>query len=130
MIAAALIIPAMVAIAYGAVFGPEAGIVVAVLGLIVIAVVVWRISPRISVDEDGLHVDRATLPRSAIAGVDVIEDSHADEVLRDDMRYYTALRRGVPKVLRAQLRDTQDPHRGWLISVRNPEAFVLALDPK
>lgn len=126
----ALIMPVMVGVAYGAVFGPLIGIAVAMAGGAIAAAVLWRTSPVIAWQHDTLHVDRARLPRSAIASATAIDRAEADRLLRDDGRYFTAIRRGSPHVLRIDIADPQDPHVGWLVSVRDRDAFALAITGK
>ena len=125
-----LIIPIMVGVAYGAVFGPFIGVAVAIAGAAIAGAVMWRTSPVIAWRNDILHVDRAQLPGSAIASVTCLDRMNAEQLLRDDGRFFTAIRRGSPHVLRIDINDSQDPHIGWLVSTRDPDAFALAIRRK
>lgn len=128
--AMALVIPVMVAIAYGAVFGPLIGVAVAVAGTAIAGAVMWRTSPVIAWQDDVLRVDRAELPGPAIASVTALDRATAEQLLREDGRFFTAIRRGSPHVLRIDIADPQDPHIGWLVSIRDRDAFTLAINGK
>lgn len=124
-----LILPSMLAIAYGSVFGAVVGIVILVTGVVLLLLFVHVTSPVVHVHEDGsLSVGQATLPRSAMGGTAVLTSAQARQALNADARFFVMLRPWYSKqVLRVDVTDPDDPHVGWLVSVRRPDSFQLAL---
>jgi uncharacterized protein (DUF58 family) len=126
-----LILPIMLAIAYGSVFGWTVGIIIMITGIALVLLFVHVTSPVVQVEADGsLRVGTARLPRPAIGTVEVLTSAQAREALNTDARYYVMLRPWYSKqVLRVSVTDPADPHIGWLISARKPSDFQLALAP-
>jgi hypothetical protein len=128
--AASLITPIMIAIAYGAALSPLVGAGIGMVGLALICFIIWRTSPVVAVGDRTFRVGSAHLPRRNVGDVHVITRQESDELLRKDGRYFTALRGSSPHVLVIDVNDLDDPHVGWLISLRRAAPFALALSQK
>jgi hypothetical protein len=125
-----MILPAMVAIAYGSAVHWWLGGAIFVAGGIAMGLLLWRTAPVVAIDQSGdLRVARARLPRAACGPARPVTWLEADELLRQDARTFTALRRWYSRqAIAVDVRDETDPHSRWIISVRDPEGFVLALE--
>jgi hypothetical protein len=126
-----LFLPVMLAIAYGSVFGHIVGIAILVSGIGIVLLFVYVTSPVVQVCADGsLQAGSAILPRSAIGETAVLTAAEARTALNADARFFVMLRPWYSKqVLRIDVTDPNDPHIGWLVSVRNPRDFQLAFVP-
>ncbi len=124
-----MILPAMVAIAYGAAVHWWLGAAIFMAGAFAVGLLLWRTAPVVSIDQSGdLLVARARLPRAARGSARPVTWLEADELLRQDARTFTALRRWYSRqAIAVDVRDDTDPHSRWIISVRDPEGFALAL---
>ncbi len=119
---------AMVAIAYGAVLGARTGWLLFLAGTVVAFAVTIATSPVLTVSEDAVRVGRARLPRASISSVEVRDRDGARRALLEDARLFTVLRTSrSPRAVLLRLQDPADPHPGWLISTRRPEAVRTAL---
>ena len=120
----------MISGAYGAALGATVGWALAVgLGASTIAAVI-TLSPVVRVTATALHVGKAVLPRSAIAGCIPLDSAEA-KLARGtgaDARSYVALKslHSSTAVL-IELIDPTDPHPSWLVTTAHPEALVNAL---
>lgn len=130
--AVAMILPAMVAIAYGAALNWWIGVVLFVIGTAAVGTVLWRTAPVVVVDADGgLQVARAYLPRQAQGAVQTVNLADVNDLLRGDARAFTALRSWYSRqAVVVDVTDPADPHTRWIFSVRDPQGFVLALAPR
>jgi len=128
--AASLIAPIMIAIAYGAALSPLVGAGIGAAGLALICFIIWRTSPVVAIDDCVFRVGSAHLPKRNVGNVQVITRQESDELLRNDGRYFTALRGSSPQVLLINVDDLDDPHVGWLITLRHAAPFALALSQK
>ncbi len=127
--ALAMILPGMVAIAYGSALQWWAGAVLFFLGALAVIVLLWRTAPIVAVAASGeLRVARACLPRAAQGPPQVIALTDVDDLLRDDARAFTALRPWYSRhAIVVDVLDPTDPHTRWIFSVRDPNGFALAL---
>jgi hypothetical protein len=128
----AMILPAMIAIAYGSALQWWAGAVLFGIGAGAAIGLLWRTSPVIAVDESGaLLVAGARLPREAQGDLQAVTLKDVDELLRDDARAFTALRPWYSRsAIVVDVVDPDDPHTRWIFSVRDPSGFSLALKPE
>jgi hypothetical protein len=126
-----LFLPVMLAIAYGSVFGNVVGIAILVSSAGIVLLFVYVTSPVVQVRADGsLQAGSAILPKSAIGDMTVLTGAEARQALNADARFFVMLRPWYSKqVLRIDVADPDDPHIGWLVSVRNPRDFQLAFVP-
>ena len=126
----AAVLVAALAVAYGAALGSSAGVLVFVATAAVVIALLWVTAPTVSITETALCVDKARLPRSAIAEVDVV-DTERIRALRgpgSDARLFVALRPWSAKGgLLVTLADDEDPHPAWLFSSRHPARAAEAL---
>ncbi len=130
--ALAMILPAMVAIAYGSALQWWAGAVLFAIGAGAAIWLLWRTAPVIAVDESGaLLVAGARLPREAQGPLRTVTLDDVDELLRGDARAFTALRPWYSRdALVIDVVDSNDPHTRWIFSVRDSKGFALALKPE
>jgi len=125
------VLVATLTIAYGAALGRSAGVIVLITTGAVVIALLWVTAPTVVITGATLSVDKARLPRTAIAEVDVV-DAARIRALRgpgSDARLFVALRPWSAKGgLLVTLADDQDPHPAWLFSSRHPAraAAVLA----
>jgi hypothetical protein len=124
-----MVAPGMLAIAYGSALNWWFGAAIFALGGIAMVVLLWRTAPVIAVDSSGdLLVARARLPRAARGLVRPITWLEADDLLRQDARTFTALRRWYShEAVAVDILDATDPHSRWIFSVRDSQGFALAL---
>jgi hypothetical protein len=120
----------MVAIAYGAAFTIQIGLTIGAAGFALICFIIWRTSPMVRVDDHTFCVGSAQIPRQDVSEVRIITRQDADRLLGEDGRFFTAIRGSSPHILMFHVSDPGDPHVGWLVSLRHPEPFALALTQK
>jgi hypothetical protein len=120
----------MLGLAYGAALGAVGGAITFVL---VAAVGLWLVAGRIvtvRVDDAGLHVGKATLPPQFIGRVAAL-DTDAAALARGaggDARAYLVLRTGYSsQAVAVEVDDPRDPHSYWLISTRHPQPLASAI---
>ncbi len=121
--------PAMLAIAYGSAVHWWFGAAIFATGGFAMLVLLWRTAPVVAIDPSGdLLVARARLPRTARGLVRPITWLEADDLLRQDARTFTALRRWYSRqAVAVDILDETDPHSRWIFSVRDSQGFALAL---
>ena len=109
------------------------GVWVGVVGTCVVALVValllWRASPQITVQGGTLTVDRARLPIQVISAVDVLDRTGTEEAMGPglDARAYLRHRAWADHAVRVVLDDPDDPTPYWLLSTRRPAELATAL---
>lgn len=96
-----------------------------------IGVVAWTLlawgSLRITVDADGVRVGQSLLEWRYVAAVAVADRAVKARVLaRDDA--FLGLRPYVSGLVLIGISDEADPHLCWLVSSRNPEELVRAIE--
>jgi Protein of unknown function (DUF3093) len=120
----------------GALFGlvpapinAAAGVVTAVIGVVVIITALALTTPIISVDGEWLRAGRARIRLDLIIGPEAL-DADQMRMARGrelDARAYLCIRGWLPAGVRVTLQDPDDPTPYWLISSRQPERFASAL---
>lgn len=116
-------------VAIGAVFGDGVRLIVWVLLEAIVLIAARRTALDVVVDHDGIAAGRARLPWSAIERVEVLTGDAFRRALTvdghpNDYRRIRSSKSGV----RAWLNDPSDPHRAWVLSVREPERLRDAMD--
>jgi hypothetical protein len=118
------------AVAYGAAIGAMAGyVVLAATGALTLWLM-WITSPTIQVDDKGLRVAGAQLPRGVIGAVEVVDRGRIRDLRGPgaDARVFTALRPWSARDgLLVEIIDPEDPHPAWLVSSRHPARAAAAL---
>ena len=120
----------MVAVAYGAALSPLVGWLIFVAGAGIVSWLLWVTSPVIEVTDTHLAAGRALVPRTSIAGAIGLTGAlaRAERGPTADVRRFVLLRtwRASTAVL-VTLDDPGDPHPAWLLTSRNPDLLVRAL---
>lgn len=126
---------AMLAIAYGAAFGASLGWVLMTALMIGVGVLIYRSSPVIEVTQDTIAAGGARLPRQWAGSVRPLDATgmRTERGPDGDARRYVVLRPWAARggVLIDNI-DPHDPHPGWLLSSRRPQALagiIAAQDP-
>lgn len=109
--------------------GPTPAVIGGAAVALVIALLLWRASPSIGVQERMLTVDRARLPVQVISAVEVLDRPQTELAMGPDLDARAHLRhRGWAKSsVRIWLDDPDDPTPYWLISTRRPSELAEAL---
>jgi hypothetical protein len=119
-----------VGIAYGAAYGPSIGLVTFVL-LASIAVAALVISaPVVSVTAQHLRAGRATIPCNVLTRCAPLDAEGMRRALRlaDPSLYMLVRPWSVRQGVIVEVDDPVDPHTSWLLSSRQPEDLVRALE--
>ena len=88
----------------------------------------WALSPTISTDGDTIQAGRAQIERKFVAGLEAFhrEEARQERGPRLDARAWLVIRPWVDPVIKVMISDPKDPTPYWVISSRNPEAFIAA----
>jgi len=105
------------------------GAIVAVVLYVGCCVGLVLASPVIEVTADELVAGRAHLPLAAIgeATAHTGEEAVLERGQRLDARAWLLIRGWIAPVVRVEVRDADDPTPYWLVSTRQPDALVAAL---
>lgn len=116
------------AVAIGAIYGATVRLVVGALGLAVVAVIALRTVQRVSIGDGEVRVGRAHLRVESIARAEVLAGESFRRALRTEAHPSDYLRiRSAAAGVRLFIDDATDPHRAWVISVREPGRALVAL---
>lgn len=118
-----------VGVAVGAVYGFGSRLFIWILGAAALLALLQRTRLRCSVDDLGVRVDRASLPWQFIERIEVLEGEGMRMAIGPGAHPNDFLRlRDTTAGMRVWLRDASDPHRAWVVSVREPQRLreVLA----
>ena len=82
-----------------------------------------------TVDQTQLHVDDAHLPLQVIGSVTVVDAAARRDLLGQDADpvAFVILRPWIPRGVRIDLADPDDPTPYWFVSTRHPERLAAAL---
>lgn len=83
-------------------------------------------APRIVLTESHLRAGRATIERSLLGDVTIIEKDERNNALAD-ARTWKVIRGWIPRGLMVIINDPNDPTPSWYVSSRNPEKLKAAL---
>ncbi|CAB4928796.1 unannotated protein [freshwater metagenome] len=123
---AGVFVIASVAIAYGAMLGPVAGALIALVGLALLAGLVAIGSWRIRLTDETLSVGSASVSTARLRGAESLNVDDARHLAGPgaDARSVFKLRGGIPAV-RIDLDDAACPY--WLVSTRTPDLLAAAI---
>ena len=126
-IAAILVIPAIILVL--APINMLFGIILSIVVYVTIVTLMVVKSPSIELTGDTLRVGKASIARSHLGAASAFSGSYAIEQrgTKLDARAWMMFTGWVDAVVRLEITDPLDPTPYWLISTRNPEAFVAAL---
>lgn len=87
-------------------------------------------SPRIRVVGDALIAGEAKIPVSALGGSEVLdaEEARAWRTYKADTRAFLLLRAYIPRALKVEVTDPQDPTPYLYLSTREPEQLAAAIE--
>lgn len=126
-ITVAVLIVAMVSVAYGAALGAGVGWIVFVVGAGLVVAGTRAATTTIVVDDRSLRVGRALVPLSALGPVRVLTSDDMARARRglDPQVHDTVFTRQPPwgpsQGIWVQVTDDSDPHSGWLVASRHAE---------
>lgn len=119
---------AMFAIAVGAAYAPVQGwitfLVICVLGMVGLNIC----SPVITVSTRTLVAGRATIPRSYLGEVEVLDGDRMREEQRVATRFLLVRPWRTRQGVLVEVIDEKDPHPGWLLSTKKPTELAMALN--
>ncbi|WP_344338566.1 DUF3093 domain-containing protein [Brevibacterium salitolerans] len=108
---------------------PWAGVVLALLVMIAVAIGFARASARVLVTQDTFAAGGAAIARRFIAGAEGFDaqESFRQRGQKLDVRAFLVLRPWVKTVVKVELNDPADPTPYWLVSTRHPQELAAAL---
>lgn len=117
------------AIAVGAVFGSGARSLVLLAGVAGMSIAVWRTRLVLSVTASGVQVPPAHIAWSAVSSVEPLDAQAMRQALSVQAHPSDYLRvRGTRAGIRLWIDDATDPHRCWIVSVRDARSLRATLD--
>lgn len=123
-----VVFAAMMAVAFVP-LDPRVAAVVGVGVLVVGAVVLVGLAPRIEVRDGVLRAGGAHIPVELLGTAVALDaqETRAELGPRLDARAHVCLRGWIPTAVRVEVRDPQDPTPYWVVSTRRPEALAAAV---
>ena len=117
-----------IGIAVGAVFGDATRLLTWVLGFLALFWSLVRTRLEVVVDSFGIRVNRASIKWRFVQRVEVLEGDALRAATSTELHPRDFVRlRGTSAALRVWLDDQTDPHRAWLITVREPQRLRAVL---
>ena len=109
-------------------FGRVPGVLAAVLGVAVVALLLARTATVVEVRDGELRAGRARLPLAVAGAVTPLDRARMrhENGVGLDARAYLCLRGWVPGGVRVELSDPADPAPYWLVSSRHPAELARA----
>lgn len=132
-ITVAVLIVAMVSVAYGAALGAGVGWIVFVVGAGLVVAGTRAATTTIVVDDRSLCIGRALVPLTALGPVRVLTSDDMARARRglDPRVHDTVFTRQPPwgpsQGIWVQVTDDSDPHSGWLVASRHAEDLCQEL---
>jgi hypothetical protein len=119
-----------VLIAVGSYLGAIWGVGTSVATLLVAAAIFGSASIMISVDEEEVHVGRASIEHAYIAACRALDAEEAKRRtgIEADARAHLVLRPYIKTAVEIILEDPADPVPYWLVSTRHPQRLAAALE--
>ena len=108
---------------------PNLGVGLGIVLTLLVALLMFAKSARISVDVDYLSVANAAIERKFISAVEVVpvEEGFSARGSALDPRAWIHFQGSVKPMLRVMISDPADPTPYWLFSTRKPQALAKAL---
>jgi Protein of unknown function (DUF3093) len=118
-----------VLVAVGAYLGPAWGLGTSVATLLVAAAIFGSAAIVISVEEQEVHVGRASIEHAYIATCRALnaEETRRRTGVEADARAHLVLRPYIRTTVEITLDDPEDPVPYWLVSTRQPQRLAAAL---
>jgi hypothetical protein len=90
--------------------------------------IAWLVfgAPLLVVTTDSLRAGRATISRDELGAATVVERADRAGALAD-ARAWKVIRAWIPRGVRVEIADANDPAPHWYLSSRHPEKLVAAL---
>mgnify|MGYP001202239885 FL=1 len=132
-ITVAVLIVAMVSVAYGAALGAGVGWIVFVVGAGLVVAGTRAATTTIVVDDRSLRIGHALVPLTALGPVRVLTSDDMARARRglDPQVHDTVFTRQPPwgpsQGIWVQVTDDSDPHSGWLVASRHAEDLYQEL---
>lgn len=133
--------PGLFTCAVAAIFGAMLGVILVpvseVLGLVTSAVcalaapaLLWFLSPTVAISGTTVsagkaHIDVSYLGEPRVLDADQLKDTLGPNIRPHDFR---VVRGWVPTGIEVPVTDPQDPTPAWILSLRNPEDFVIGFN--
>jgi hypothetical protein len=118
-----------VLVAVWAYLGPVWGIGTSFAALLVAAAIFISASIAISVDAKEVHVGRASIEHTYVAGCRALnaEETRRRAGLEADARAHMVLRPYIKTAVEISLDDPEDPVPYWIVSTRHPQQLAAAM---
>lgn len=113
----------------GAPFNTDAGLFVGLGFAILAALLKLKNAKHIRLNESGLQLGNAFIPRDALGKASIIpkEDQFFARGAKLDARAFVFLKYGLPEMVKIENKDPEDPTPYLLVSTRNAKGLVAAL---
>lgn len=88
----------------------------------------WVLSPTVSTNGHIIYAGRAHIDREFVTGLEAFhrEEARQERGPRLDARAWLVIRPWIDPVVKVTISDPEDPTPYWIVSCRNPEAFIAA----
>ncbi len=128
LLALGLVMVWSVGLAYGAVFSTLVGQVIGISGTVAIAA--WWHAKRadLRVTDEGIFVGKNFVEFQYVGQVAAFDAQDFALAVRRKSTAYLSLLGRLDGGLYIEIADIRDPHECWLISLRDPQAAVTAID--
>ena len=116
------------AIAIGAIYGPTVRLLALLVGLLVLGSVLHATRLRVTCGPTEIRVDRAHIGWDAVERIEILDGEEFRRALGVTAHPNDYVRiRGNRSGMRVWLADVADPHRAWVVSVRDTARLRSAL---
>ena len=109
---------------------PNAGLRLAVVGLVGALGAMVAATPRVAVVDGALIAGRARIPVHLLGRAAALDRAGVREAMGPglDARAYVCLRAWVGRAVRVDVVDEQDPTPYWVVSTRHPQQLLAAIE--
>jgi hypothetical protein len=113
-------------------FSIEIGLIVAIGSYLVVVGVSYLLAPKITLNDNLLRVDKATIATAHLGQASVIDrkDQFLERGHKLSTLAYKRFQIGVKGLVKITLQDEKDPTPYWLVATRHPEVLVGHLNAK
>lgn len=125
-----------VALVFGALLGvilmpvdTTVGLIIALVGALVMPMLLWVTSPRVTVSRDAVRAGRAHIEPQFLGDATALDRDAMAQVLgpQIDPRDFRVVRGWIGTGVRVLIDDPDDPTPAWTLSLRDPKGFVTAV---